>query len=356
MRPIIVGIDPGTTVGYTILDLEGNIVSVNSQKHVGLDSLIEEIYEYGNPLLVGCDKKIPPPFVKSFSSRTESLVKHPFHDPTPEEKKKLISIKTNNSHESDSLYSAMFAFTRERETLNKIIDYCNTNDLELGRMAKKVLMEGLNLKEAQRKEYETNVKVIKKRAKQEDNIKKLVRTNEDLRSKNEELKERIRQKNQKLKDLRDKNTSEKKSKYTENLKTLSNKLLRKDKEIEDLNKKINSLKGFLEERRNMIVKKFKTLNNIKPQDKFIFVENPESNSRKEIDSLKGNVHYILTKKDFSNKELPFTFIDVNPFIIEDTDDFIKVDKKKLSDKISKNGVVEKIINEYKKERRGRFIE
>lgn len=33
---LIVGIDPGTTVGYAILDIEGNLLILNSSKHLNL--------------------------------------------------------------------------------------------------------------------------------------------------------------------------------------------------------------------------------------------------------------------------------------------------------------------------------
>ena len=37
---IVVGIDPGTTTAYAILDLEGNIVVLKSSKNLGLSGVL----------------------------------------------------------------------------------------------------------------------------------------------------------------------------------------------------------------------------------------------------------------------------------------------------------------------------
>ena len=44
---LIVGIDPGTTVAYAILDLNGTVIKTLSKKELDLSSLITEIIKLG---------------------------------------------------------------------------------------------------------------------------------------------------------------------------------------------------------------------------------------------------------------------------------------------------------------------
>ena len=46
MKPLlIVGIDPGVTVGYALLDINGNVIKLYSSKELDLDKLISKIIE-----------------------------------------------------------------------------------------------------------------------------------------------------------------------------------------------------------------------------------------------------------------------------------------------------------------------
>ena len=64
---LVVGIDPGTTIGYAVLDLDGNLIKIDSSKHITLSSLISGITAIGKVILVGTDKKAVPGFVKKFA-------------------------------------------------------------------------------------------------------------------------------------------------------------------------------------------------------------------------------------------------------------------------------------------------
>jgi len=57
-RPLLIlGIDPGTTLGYAALDINGNIIEISSSKLLNLNSLISKINNLGTSIIVGCDKK-----------------------------------------------------------------------------------------------------------------------------------------------------------------------------------------------------------------------------------------------------------------------------------------------------------
>ncbi len=56
-KPIIIGIDPGTTIGVAVLDTSGSLMYSASFKNAQLSEIITEVMKYGQPILVGTDKK-----------------------------------------------------------------------------------------------------------------------------------------------------------------------------------------------------------------------------------------------------------------------------------------------------------
>jgi predicted RNase H-like nuclease (RuvC/YqgF family) len=66
-RYIIVGIDPGTTIGVAIIDLEGKTIEVFSSKNYSCSDVIERIIARGNPLIVASDVTPTPSTVKRIS-------------------------------------------------------------------------------------------------------------------------------------------------------------------------------------------------------------------------------------------------------------------------------------------------
>ncbi|MGZ7095706.1 MAG: DUF460 domain-containing protein, partial [Methanobacterium sp.] len=52
---IIVGFDPGLTVGIAILDLNGNVISSKSFKEISRSEIIKHIISYGKAVLVATD-------------------------------------------------------------------------------------------------------------------------------------------------------------------------------------------------------------------------------------------------------------------------------------------------------------
>jgi len=53
---LVIGLDPGTTVGYAVMDIEGNLVCIGSSKNTGMSMIIDKIIPLGSVLLVGTDK------------------------------------------------------------------------------------------------------------------------------------------------------------------------------------------------------------------------------------------------------------------------------------------------------------
>ena len=53
---LIVGVDPGTTLGYAVLDVVSNLIKIKSSKKLNLNSLLSEIIYLGKINVVGTDK------------------------------------------------------------------------------------------------------------------------------------------------------------------------------------------------------------------------------------------------------------------------------------------------------------
>ena len=55
MQYLIVGIDPGATVGYAILNLNGKILCINSSKNLTSSKLILKLTQFGRTLVIASD-------------------------------------------------------------------------------------------------------------------------------------------------------------------------------------------------------------------------------------------------------------------------------------------------------------
>ena len=119
-NPIIVGIDPGTTIGYAVLDLDGNILELVSSRSLDLNSLIFKVARCGNIVAVATDKSIPPFFIKQFASYTGAIIINPEFDLRRKIKRKLANGLTSNKHERDALASAICAYKRIKPFINKL--------------------------------------------------------------------------------------------------------------------------------------------------------------------------------------------------------------------------------------------
>ena len=118
---LIAGIDPGTTVGWALLNLKGEIVAVGSQKELDLDSLIAKFTEFGKVIIVGSDKSKVPSFVQETATKLGAKFVGPAQDVRVNEKRLLtVPYSFNNSHEMDALASALLAFRKVQPLLRKI--------------------------------------------------------------------------------------------------------------------------------------------------------------------------------------------------------------------------------------------
>ena len=139
---LVVGIDPGTTTGYAILDLDGNLVSLRSSKNLGLNNLLVEVLKEGKAVSVGTDKAKIPSLVNLFSAKTGAKIIYPKDDLRVEEKRQLTKdFKVNDGHQNDALAASLFAHNRIKDVLVRIDKYAQEN----GKLSIKQKVAGLVL-------------------------------------------------------------------------------------------------------------------------------------------------------------------------------------------------------------------
>ena len=157
---IIIGIDPGTTKGYAVLDLKGNILEVKSSKKLTIDEIINNVFKFGKPILIGTDVKKIPSFVENVASSFSVKVSKPEFNLTGKHKIKLVKkflkhkdFEINNKHENDALISAILAYKSIKPLLKKIDDKYKKSDKEfLIEKIKNLVLKGhINIKNAEDK-------------------------------------------------------------------------------------------------------------------------------------------------------------------------------------------------------------
>ncbi|MGC8566677.1 MAG: DUF460 domain-containing protein [Caldisphaera sp.] len=135
-RPIIVGIDPGITAGIAIIDLEGNVLYLDSRKEMDRGDIISSIYSYGKPILIAVDVDEIPDMVKKLAGQIKAEIYIPSEDLLVADKSNL-ALKANNgknpdtTHERDALAAAYKAYLAYKSKLTQVESYVSKIDIDL---------------------------------------------------------------------------------------------------------------------------------------------------------------------------------------------------------------------------------
>jgi uncharacterized protein len=146
---IIVGVDPGTTVGISILDLNGNIIDVFSLRDTSKGEVVHLLTDYGIPVVFCTDVSPIPLFVRKLSATFDAEIITPTIELRKVDKRALVgdtNIKLRNTHEIDALAAAINGFKHVRNRLDKINKYdLNPREKDL---AKALIIRGLSSTDA----------------------------------------------------------------------------------------------------------------------------------------------------------------------------------------------------------------
>jgi len=385
---LIVGIDPGTTVAFAAIDLNGNIVKVFSQKEVSLSYLIKKVIELGKPVLVGCDVTPAPTFVEKFTTKTGAKLIDPDTDLTVDEKKKLVKDfedKIQNNHQRDALSSALFAYKIVNPLLKKIDKILKKEKKEhLSAKVKELLLKKeIAIKTAIdiiEKPEEPAVKIIKKAVQKRilseknflvlyDKLKQKENEINLLKNSNENMKKELQESQNKINFLLkkipppSKKIKQKISFKEKRIDFLTVELEKMKMQMQSLQKNVENLNQFVANlNNNILLKKLDNLGsddfesknrilNIQKND-FLLVNDLDIYSKKIIDSLKNkNITIICRKASNKTKQsLPFVIIDSKNLKIKEDDLFAAISRKEFQEIKTKQNILTKIIEEYKETR------
>lgn len=118
---LVAGIDPGTTIGWAVFDLQGRLVSSGAQKGLDRDALIAKFTKLGKVISVGTDKAKVPSLVSEVATRFGARVFSPLQDMRVDEKREMTGrFEFGSSHEMDAVASAIVAMRKLQPLLRKI--------------------------------------------------------------------------------------------------------------------------------------------------------------------------------------------------------------------------------------------
>jgi len=378
---LVVGIDPGTTTAYALLDVTGRVFEVYSAKELSVDTIIVKITSVGIPVCVGCDKAKVPAYVERIATQVSAKLFSPSEDIRIDEKRKLTKgMGFKNNHEMDALASAIFAYNRVENLFRRVDKFLEgKKKTEFSNKVKELVVKksmsisgALDLlAEPDKKETKVIKKVVEQKTLNEkdflelyNELKKAEQDNKILKQHNKLLSDNL-----KKAEKPDKKKESPKAKPDERLKQkkkridfLNREIAKKERELKEKDAELSDFKKILSEiSTKLVVKKLKNLGWSEFQAKqgiihkgdILLVEDPAEFSQKTLAELKDLVDIIIHKKDIPRKFLEMGFVFVNAQDLgnfQETELFAFVNKSRFEEARKSRDLLKKIIKSYKKER------
>ncbi len=401
VKNLIAGIDPGTTVGIAILDLERCILDISSHKNFSVNNIVEHLLKFGMPVIIATDVSDVHHTVEKVSNSFQCRTFTPSDSLSIKEKNVLTkSYTVHNDHERDALAAALKAYDYHKTKFENIDARLESLEAKnLSKDVKTLVLKDYTVKEAlktlTKKEEEREEKEPEEEEKKErpDHPEKIVL--ERLKEYNRELSEKIAELQEKNKKLKIKN---KKIINDIDKEARQSKIVREKKRaIKGLRKELNSKKEKISEL-EQVIKGLKGMRTLELSDEAYTVKVLDYFTKDRIKDLdntfkvkKGDIIYIkdpsggggstaellvdkqvkalivenlgrmshTAKKVFKNEEIPL--LEMN---IEMVENFGVVDKKQfekkyneyITEKTAKTTEEEKkwldsLLKDYKKERK-----
>ncbi len=275
LRRLIVGIDPGLTIGLSIMDLNGRILKISSYREASRGQIIREITNYGKPSLICVDVYPYPAYVEKISAALNSRLYTPRSVMTVSEKNEISrkltmqqGINVKNAHQRDSLASAYKGYAKFRSEFEKIErNYRDVYDKSLRDEIKDLLVKGKTLTDAieEINQNLTSDKIVKE---------KIIKPT--LKQKPEPDVVEIKKEFDVLQEQLDWERSKNTELYSE---------------IKDLEEKLENLQFRLDEDKSEYIEK------IQKEKAYIIQENQISHSKERINLLENEIERYLDRID-----------------------------------------------------------
>ncbi len=128
LRPVIVGIDPGSEYGVAVIDLDGRVIATETIRGGDVLQAISSILRYGTPVLVASDKKPAPDAVRRVAAAFNARLYEPDYVVSDQEKSSLAASsghQVGSIHERDALAACLLAYrsyAKKFEQIERILE------------------------------------------------------------------------------------------------------------------------------------------------------------------------------------------------------------------------------------------
>lgn len=120
---VIVGIDPGATVGIAVVDANSRTQYTETarKRNFSYSEILKFLSDRGEPLIVATDKARPPLLVRKIAAAFGARLCYPNKDISVRDKKEITKqCSTGSDHEQDALAAALHAKQQFADTFAKV--------------------------------------------------------------------------------------------------------------------------------------------------------------------------------------------------------------------------------------------
>ncbi len=169
-KSVIMGVDPGTTVGLAVIDLDGKLLEVFSARDFSLSDTLNFATKYSDIAAVATDVMPAPKLVEKIAASLDAVVFTPSHALSVEEKLGLIDERFSrdvysNAHERDAAAAAIKAYNSYRNKLVHVEKKLGEMNLaHLRSEVRRLVLRGVSLDKAIKQLTEVKVEPAKEEA------------------------------------------------------------------------------------------------------------------------------------------------------------------------------------------------
>ncbi|MDO8628691.1 MAG: DUF460 domain-containing protein [Nanoarchaeota archaeon] len=362
----ILGVDPGTTVGYALLDVMGKLVMLKSARDLPVEKLIQEVSPMGKIVVVGTDVCYSPRYVERVCSILGAKLFSPGMDVKEGVKDRLTDrFRVKDDHQRDALASALLAFDHVRATFEKVDARLKERGKEhLSDEVKLLAVKGLSVDDALRQlEDKIILSPKKRRVRGVSRVSQAYSENVRLREELVKLQQLYQQVSRRLSEVKKNVDSTIDLRVRKNVEVSKNHLRSLVVELENTKKDLVVTKLLVDRWKSLVLATdvvvlchydslaFDSINNVHDGD-VIVVHNPSVWSDKSLNLLRDRgvkVVYESTPPR-SLLESDVVFVARDKVGGDDLDGFVIVDKDVLARECTNKELLGKIVEEYKKKR------
>ena len=212
MKRLIVGVDPGVTVGLAVLSLDGQPILIESRRGWSLSEIVKVISELGEPTIISSDVSPASEILEQLSHKLNAVLFVPLISMGADEKRQiakdyadLYGLKLKNAHEADALAAAVKAYKHYERKFEHIEARLRSVSLKVSAEdVKDLVVRGYSMKRAIQHlqgidKYNAPV-VMKRPVLREEKLKNLIEELQSRLAKERERLKNLRQTNRKLQD------------------------------------------------------------------------------------------------------------------------------------------------------------